>query len=248
MQWNYKPCYVGPPKTDESCGEFWKNRIHWRREWQTTSVFLSWEPYEQYEKAKRYDTEDELPRLIGALYARGEEWRNSSRKNEEAEPKQKQCPVVDVTGDGSKAWCCKEQYFTRTWNVRSMKQGKLEVKKQEMARVNINILGIRELKWMGMGEFNSDTPVGRNPLEEWSSHHSQQKSLKCSTWMQSQKWQNDLCSFPGQTIHIAVIQVYALTRNAEEAEVEGFYEDLQDLLELTPKKDVLFIIGDWNAK
>ena len=66
--------------------------------------------------------------------------------------------------------------------------------------------------------------------------------------MQSQKWQNDLCSFPGQTIHIAVIQVYALTRNAEEAEVEGFYEDLQDLLELTPKRDVLFIIGDWNAK
>ena len=66
--------------------------------------------------------------------------------------------------------------------------------------------------------------------------------------MQSQKWQNDLCSFPRQTIHSIVIQVYALNSNAEEAEVEGFYEDLQDLLELTPKEDVLFIIGDWNAK
>ena len=66
--------------------------------------------------------------------------------------------------------------------------------------------------------------------------------------MQSQKWQNDLCSFPKQTIQYTLIQVYALTSNAEEAEVEWFYEDLQDLLELTPKKNVLFIIGDWNAK
>ena len=66
--------------------------------------------------------------------------------------------------------------------------------------------------------------------------------------MQSQKGQNDLCSFPRQLIHITVIQVYALTSNAEEVEVEWFYKDLQDLLELTPKKYVLFIIGDWNAK
>ena len=71
------------------------------------------------------------------------------------EPKQKQCRVVDVTGDGSKVRCCKEQYCLGTWNVRTMNQGKLEVVKQ-MARVNINILGIRELKWTGMGEFNSD--------------------------------------------------------------------------------------------
>ena len=74
------------------------------------------------------------------------------------------------------------------------------------------------------------------------------KSPKCSTWMQSQKWQNDLCSFPGKPFNITVIQVYAPTSNAEEAEVERFYEDIQDLLERTPKKDVLFIIGDWNAK
>ena len=72
------------------------------------------------------------------------------------EPKQKQCPLVDVTGDRSKVRCYREQYCVGTWNVRSMNQGKLEVVKQEMARVNNNILGIRELKWTGMGEINSD--------------------------------------------------------------------------------------------
>ena len=99
---------------------------------------------------------DELPRLVGTQYHTGEEWRNNSRKNEEMEPKWKQHPVMDVTGDESKVWCCKEQYCIGTWNVRPMKQGKLEVVKQEMARVNINILGISELKWSEMGEFNPD--------------------------------------------------------------------------------------------
>ena len=72
------------------------------------------------------------------------------------EPKQKQHPIVDVTGDGSQVPCWKEQYCIGTWNVRSMNQGKLEVIKQEMARVKVNILGIRELKWTGMSEFTSD--------------------------------------------------------------------------------------------
>ena len=99
---------------------------------------------------------DELPRLVGAQYASGDQWRNNSRKNEDMEPKQKQHPVVDVAGDGSKVWCCKEQYCIRTWNVRSMNQGKWEVIKQEMARVNVDILGISKLKWTGMGEFNKD--------------------------------------------------------------------------------------------
>ena len=94
--------------------------------------------------------------MVGAQYATGDQWRNNSRKNEEKEPKQKQHPVVDVTGDGSKVQCCKEQYSIGTWNVRSMNQGKLEVAKQEMERVNINILGISELKWTGMGKFDSD--------------------------------------------------------------------------------------------
>ena len=99
---------------------------------------------------------DELPRLVGFQYATRNLWRNKSRKKEETEPKQKQHPVVDVAGDRSKVRCCKGQYCIGTWNVRSMNQSKLEVVKQEMARVNIDILGISKLKWTGMGEFNSD--------------------------------------------------------------------------------------------
>ena len=98
---------------------------------------------------------DEFPRSICAQYATGDQWRNNLRKNEGMVPKQKQHPVVDVIGDGSKVQCCKEQFCIGTWNVRSMNQGKLEVVKQEMARVNIDILGISKLKWTGMGEFNS---------------------------------------------------------------------------------------------
>ena len=96
--------------------------------------------------------QDELPRSVGAQYATGDQWRNNSRKKEGMEPKQKQHPVVDVTGDGSN----KEQYCIGTWNIRSMNQGKLEVVKQEMTRVNVYNLGISKLKWTGIGEFNSD--------------------------------------------------------------------------------------------
>ena len=96
------------------------------------------------------------PTSVGAQYAIAEEWRNSCKKNEETEPKWKQQPAVDVTGDGSKVRCCKEQYCMGIWNVMSMNQDELEVVKQEMARVNIHILGISELKWTGVGEFNSD--------------------------------------------------------------------------------------------
>ena len=99
---------------------------------------------------------DELPRSVGALYATQDQWRNNSRKNEEMEPKQKQHPVVDVTGDRSKVPSCKEQYCIGTWNVRSMNQGKLDVVKQERERVNTDVLAISELKWARMGEFNSD--------------------------------------------------------------------------------------------
>ena len=95
-----------------------------------------------------------LPRSVGAQYATGDQWRNNFRKN--AGMEQKQYPAVDVTGDISKVQCCKEQYCIGTWNVKSMNQGKLEVVKQEMSRVNIDVLGISELKWTGMGEFYSD--------------------------------------------------------------------------------------------
>ena len=113
-------------------------------------------PTNSMKRQKDKILKDELPRSVGAHYATGDQWRNNPRKNEETEPKGEQHPVVYVTGDGSKVQCCKEQYCIGTWNVRSMNQGKLEVVKQEMRRVNINILGISELRWTGMGEFNSD--------------------------------------------------------------------------------------------
>ena len=94
---------------------------------------------------------EELPRSAGAQYATGDQWGKNSRKNEGMEPKQKQYPVVDVTGDKGKVWCCKEQYCIGTWNVKSMNQGKLEVVKQETARMNIDITGISKLKWTEMG-------------------------------------------------------------------------------------------------
>ena len=113
-------------------------------------------PTNSMKRQKDKTLKDELPRSVRAQYAIGDQWRNNSRKNEGMEPKQKQHPVVDVTGDGSKVQCCKEQYCIGTWNVRSMSQVILEVVKQEIARLNIDILGISELQWMGMGEFNSD--------------------------------------------------------------------------------------------
>ena len=134
-----------------------------------------------------------------------------------------------------------------------MNQGKLELVKQEMARVNINILGISELKWTGMGEFNSDDhyiyycgqeSLRRNGVALTVNRGVQNVVLRCNL-------KNDRkisVHFQGKPFNIMVIQVCAPTSNAEEAKVERFYEDLQDLLELTPKKDILFIIGDWDTK
>ena len=134
-----------------------------------------------------------------------------------------------------------------------MNQGKLEVVKQEMARVNVDILGISKLKWTGMGEFNSDDhyiyycgqeSLRRNGIAIIVNKRVQNAVVGCNLK------NNRITSvhFQGKPFNITVIQAYAPTSNAEEAEVEWIYEDLQDLLELTPKKDVLFIIGDWNAK
>src|SRR5574337_753669 len=133
-----------------------------------------------------------------------------------------------------------------------MNQGKLEVVKQEMTRVNINISGITELKWTGMGEFNSDDyyiyyrgqeSLRRNGVAIIVNKRVRNAVLGCNL-------KNDrmisVC-FQGKPFNITVIQVYALTSNVIQAEAEWFYEDLQDLLELTSPKDVLFIIGDWNA-
>ena len=129
--------------------------------------------------------EDEPPRSVGVQYATGEEQINSSKKNEEAEQKQKQPLVVDVSGGESKVQCCKEQYCVGIWNARSLNQGKLKVVKQVLARMNINILGISEIKWVGMGKFNSDDPYiyycEQESLRRNGVALSQQKSLKCST-------------------------------------------------------------------
>ena len=134
-----------------------------------------------------------------------------------------------------------------------MNQGKLEAVRQEMARVNVNILGISELKWTGMAEFNSDDhyiyycrqeSLSRNGVAIMVNKRVQNAVLGCNL-------KNDRMisvRFQSKPFNFTVIQVYAPTSNTEEAEVEQFYEDLQDFLELTPNKDVLFIIGDWNAK
>ena len=196
---------------------------------------------------------DELPRLVGAQYTTREEWRNNSRKNEEMEPKWKQRPAVDVTGDGSKVWCCKEKYSIGTWTIRAMNQGKLELLKQEMARVNIDILEINELKWTRMGEFNSDDHYIYYFGQESLRRNGVALIIKKRVWNAVLGYilKNDrviLAHFQGKPFIITVIQVYAPITNAREAEVEWFYDDLQDLLELTLTKVVLFITGDWNAK
>ena len=134
-----------------------------------------------------------------------------------------------------------------------MNQGKLEVVKQEMARVNVDILGISELRWTGMGEFNSDghyiyycgqESLRRNGVAIMVNKTVQNAVLGCNL----KNHRMISVHFQGKPFNITVIQAYAPTSNTEEAEVERFYEDLQDLLELTSKKGVLFIIGDWNAK
>ena len=134
-----------------------------------------------------------------------------------------------------------------------MNQGKLEVIKQDMARVNINISGIIKLKWTGMGEFNSDDhyiyycgqeSLRRNGVAIMVNKRVRNAVLGCN--LRTDRMIS--VRFQGKPFNIMVIQAHAPTSNAEEAEVEWFYEDLQGLLEVTPKKDALFIIGDWKAK
>ena len=151
----------------------------------------------------------------------------NSRKNEGMEPKQKQYLAVDATGDRSKVQCCKEQYCIGTWNVRSMNLGKLEVVRQETARVNVDILEISKLKWTGMGECNSD---------DHNIYYCREESLRRNgvAIMVNKRVQNAVpgCSLKndrmisvrlqGKPFNITVIQVYAPTSNTEEAEVNGF--------------------------
>ena len=168
-QWN-QAMPAGQPKMGQSwwrglteCGPLEKGM-------QTTSVFCLENPMNSMKRRNDRILKKELPRSVGTQYATGDQWRNNSRKNEVMETKQKQYPVVDVTGNRSKVWCCKEQYCIGTWNVRSMNQGKLKVVKQEMIRVNVDILGISKLnglKWVNLTQMTTmSTTAGRNPLEE----------------------------------------------------------------------------------
>ena len=161
-------------------------------------------PMNSMKRQKDRTLKDELPRSAGAQYAAGDQWKNNSRKNVGMEPKQNQHPVVDGTGDRSKVRCCKQQYCIGTWNVRSMNQGKLEVVKQEMTRVNIIILRISELRWTGIGEFNSDDhyiyycwqeSLKRNGVAIRVTKSIQNAVLGCNL-------KNDrmICLFPRQTI------------------------------------------------
>ena len=164
---------------------------------------------------------------------------------------------MDVTDDGSKIQYCEEQYCIRNLNVRSMNQGKLEVVQQEMARENIDILGISELRWTAMGEFNSDDhyiyyfgqeSLRRNGVAIIFNKRVLNAKLGCS----HTKDRMISVRFQGKPCNITIIQVYGSTNNVEEAEVEEQlhekHEEQQDLLKLTPQKHVFFIIGDWNAK
>ena len=160
---------------------------------------------------------------------------------------------MDVTDDRRIVQCFEEQFCIGTWNVRFMNQGKLKVVKQEMARVNIDILKISKLKWTGMGEFNSDDhyiyycgqeSLRRNGVAIMVNKRVQNALFECNL----KNNRMIFVHFQSKPFIITVILIYAPINNAGEAEVEQFYEYLQDLLELTPKKDVHFIIGDWNAK
>ena len=152
---------------------------------------------------------------------------------------------MNVSGGESKVQYCKEQYCTGTWNVRSMNQGELEVVKQEMARVKIDILEIRELEWTRIGEFNSDDDyiyycgqesIRRNRVTLIVNRRVQNAVLGCS--LENDRMLSVLLE--GKAFNMTAIQVYVPTLNTKEAEVEQFYEDLQDLLELTHTKKMYF--------
>ena len=201
-------------------------------------------PTNSMKRQKDITLEVKSPRSEGIQYTTGEEWRaitNSSRKKEVAGPKQKRCPVVDVSGGESKVWCYKEHLnldYIGTWNVRSMNQGKLDVFKQEMARGNIDILAISGLKWTGMGKFNSgdhficycgQESLRRNGIALIINKGVWNAVLGCNL-------KNDrmisVC-FQGKPLKITVIQVSVPSTNDE---VKQFYEDQQDPMELTLKK------------
>ena len=198
--------------------------------------------------------EDEFPKSEGVQYTIGE-WQkritNSCRMIEAAGSKQIWHSFVDASGDESEIQCCKNSIGA--WNIRPMNQGKLYMAKQEMVRINIYILGISKLKWIEIGKFNSGDHLIYYCGQESHRRNGVPLIINKRVWNTAFKCnlKNDwiiLVHFQDKLFNITVIQIYAATTHAKEAEVDEFYEDLEDLLEITFKKDVLFIIRDWNAK
>ncbi|KAF7246946.1 Craniofacial development protein 2 [Varanus komodoensis] len=213
-------------------------------------------PMDSSKRQKDVTPEDEPLRSEGVQYATGEEQRastSSARKNEATGSRPKGHSVADLSGGERRVRCCKDLYSIGTWNVRSMNQGKLDVVKQEMTSLNINILGISELKWTGMGEFNSDDHqvyyCGQESLRRNGVAFIVNKRVRKA--VMGYNLQNDRMisvQIQSKPLNITVVQIYSPTTGAEEAEIDRFHEGLQHLQELTPKNDVLIIMGDWNAK
>ncbi|CAF1396827.1 unnamed protein product [Adineta steineri] len=200
--------------------------------------------------------EGEPLRSEGTQEATGEEQSTSTSScgiDDVAGSKPKGRPAADVFRNERKVRCCKELHTIGTWNVRTMNQGKLDVVKAEMSRLNINILGISELKWTGMGHLTSD-----EYQVYYCDHDTQRRNgvaiIVNKIWSKSVlgcNSKNDRMisiQFQGNPLNITLIQEYAPTTEAEEDEIEQFYADLQQLLDAAPKKDVIVIMGDWNAK
>ena len=183
---------------------------------------------------------DESLRFQGVQYATGEERRritNSPRMYEVAGPKWIRQSVVDVSADKSKIWCHKEQYCPGTWNIRPMNQGKLDMVKEEMVRININILGIGELTWVRIDEFNSDDHYIYYCGQGSHRRNGVAFKINKTVWniVIGCNLKNDrMISIPfqGKTFNNTTIQVYAPITSAKEAEVDQFYEDRQHLKEM----------------
>ena len=200
--------------------------------------------------------ENEPLRLEGTQRVTGEEQSTSTSRHgidDMARSKPKGSLATDVSRVKMKVRCCKKLHTVGTWNVRTMNQGKLDVVKAEMSRLNISILGISEIKWTGMGHFTSD-----EHQIFYSGHETQRRNgvaiIVDKVWSKSVLGYNPKndrtisIRFQGKPINITVIQVYAPTTDAKENEMEQFYADLQQLLDAAPKKDAIVIMGDWNAK
>ena len=164
--------------------------IYWRREWQTTLYEKLMNCFKRQNDITPQKLSPSGLKVSNMLLSKEKRTTNNLRKNEAVGPKWKWHSAADVSGDGSKIQCCKEQYYIGTWNVRSMDQGKLVMVKQEMVRINIDILRISEPKWMGMDKFNSDDQYihycGQESHRRNGATHIINNSLKCNVWAQPQ--------------------------------------------------------------